>query len=140
MTKKTPAVRSPHEKQIEFRRMAETYKECIKAKYFLAAYVIAFSFLEDRVMAMDIARPDYVKPRGKEHTAFKVRLGRLEDWLSPELMKHLPLAADERNSLVHAAMWNLSVFSADNANVIYRLAQKVDAARGRQSRKLKARI
>jgi hypothetical protein len=140
MTRKTPVVRSPREKQIGIRQMDEAYKKCIKAEYFLGAYVIAFSFLEDRITAMDVARPDYVEPPSdKRHAGFMKRVQCLKKWLSVDQKGRLRLAAKERNRLVHGAMWNHSVFSVDSASGIYKLAHDVDNARGRQARELKRR-
>jgi isocitrate dehydrogenase kinase/phosphatase len=130
---------SQDEKRITFAAMAKTYEECIAAANFIAAHVIAFSYLEDRVTAMDIVlgRANGASRNGHDQIANRVKRLKAAGDLPAKLTDHILDAAKTRNALFHAAMWNLSVFSAENAKEVLSLGRDVDNARKRQKTKRK---
>jgi hypothetical protein len=130
---------SQEEKRASFARMATTYKECIAAQNFIAAHVLAFSFLEDRITAMDVVLGRTQEVDRSGYSRLSQRLKRLEQSsdLCSDLAKRIQDAGDKRNALIHAAMWNLSVFSAENAHEALALAREADNARGKQKKRLK---
>jgi hypothetical protein len=127
-------------KRIAFAEMAKTYLSYVAAGNLIGAHVIAFSFLEDRITAMDVVLGRTTGRDGSKYDTLYRRVNRLvaESDLSSDLASAIRAAADERNRLVHAAMWNLTAFSAEGANAVLALAREVDAARKRQKTRRRA--
>ena len=118
------------DKQENFRRAFEVITIHRRHGHFLAAYVVSFSVFEDRVMAAMMWAKDLAgRPRPTKHLALYQRIRALvagkhidaateTDWRA---------AGDERNELIHAAMWNLDTFSEQHVEFAYRRARKADA-------------
>lgn len=136
------ATLSPLEQKEFFARAFETYKHYIDTQNFIGAYVIAFSILEDRISAMYMTRfiidqGVYPTEINLRTTPFKKKVDYLhkfgdisdiehDDWL---------LRAHERNSKVHAAMWNIDEFKLGDTETLVASARKADNLRGRQKQK-----
>lgn len=118
------------DKQENFRRAFEVITIHREHRHFLAAYVVSFSVFEDRVTAAMMWAKDLAgRPRPTKHLALYQRIGVLvagkhidaateTDWRA---------AGDERNALIHAAMWNLDTFSEQQVESAYGRARKADA-------------
>ena len=128
----------PAEAHLGFKEMGRTYKEALDNGNFLGAYVIAFSYLEDRVTAMDVVRGDVqgMKPEGFMPFSARVERLRYADDLALELAKTLLAEAKSRNDLVHGAMWNIANISAVDASRAMSLGRHVENARKAQKRRL----
>jgi hypothetical protein len=119
-----------------FEKMAERVGYYLEEGETLAAYVVAFSFLEDRVGAMhaERCRVDGVVPAQRMGLTRKIRALKQAGDLDSELAEACCLKAQERNGLFHNAMWNLDGFTPEVARSVYRAARDVNNARGRQQR------
>jgi hypothetical protein len=135
------ATASQHEKYLAFKRAYSTISECQKAGNYLAAYVLAFSLIEDRVRALYVIwhrvehgnDPTETKLRGS--FADKVKQLRKVGDLSDGDAKSALNEAIERNHLLHAAMWSLDVFSLPVVERVMNVARQVDKARRAQKKK-----
>jgi len=121
-----------------FREMAETFKTYLSREEYLAAYVVGFSFLEDRIGAMYAV---CCESRALESSRW-TPLGKMVDCLrkagdlTPELAKKFREESRRRNKLVHQAMWNLRAVRASAAESVEKLARDADRARSKQKRRL----
>jgi hypothetical protein len=136
------ATLSPLEKKEHFAKAFETYKHCLEAQNHIGAYVIAFSILEDRINALYITRyiiiyGVYPSEKIVHETGFSKKVRYLhkygdidkveqDDWL---------LRAIERNTKLHAAMWNIDEFKPEDAASLVACARKADSLRAMQKRK-----
>ena len=121
-----------------FREMAEAFKSYLSRKEYLAAYVVAFSFLEDRIGAMHAVRckNEALKPSRRAPFVEMVDRLQLAGDLAPELAKKFRAASKRRNQLLHGAMWNLGAVRASSAEDTEKLARDADRARSKQKRRL----
>lgn len=127
------------EKYVVFKTAHLTINKCIVDKNYLAAYVISFSLIEDRVRAMyavwhrQIAgkaiSPEEV---GKQNFAAMVRKLWTERQLAKPDADLLLAEAKMRNKLVHEAMWNMGVFDRIAVERIKALTSKIDRERKKQ--------
>jgi len=118
------------EKQLSFRRAFEVIKEYRKREDFLAAYVVSFSVFEDRVTAAMMSALDLAgQGRPLTHTPMYKRIKVLatEKHIDAATTADWRSAGDERNALIHAAMWNVDVFSAANVELAFKRARRADA-------------
>ena len=126
-------------KQATFKRAFETIESYCERKNYIAAYVVVFSVIEDRLRAL------YVKwfriEKGCEPTLKQIndlfsrlvsilaRNGTIASDLAAELLKE----ARNRNELLHSAMWNLDKFNGEVVASAMALARLTDkASRKRQ--------
>jgi hypothetical protein len=125
-------------KHLAFRQMAKTYQSALTQGNHIGAHVIAFSYLEDRITAMDVVRCSVANLNRRAWVEFGRMVGRLQSAgdVPADLGKQLRDAAQERNRLFHAAMWNLTCFSAEAAADVFALARKADLARKAQKKRL----
>ncbi len=119
-----------------FAKMAERISHYLEEENTLAAYVVAFSFLEDRVGAMHAERCRVDGVIDNRNMGLSRKIGVLERAgdLSPDLVDRCRTANQQRNDLFHNAMWNLDGFTQEAAGNIYALARELNNARGRQQR------
>lgn len=136
---------SPQEQRANFARAFDTYQHYLTTENYLAAYVVAFSILEDRVNAMYLTCFEAVT--GQTATIDDaVRLGfgnKLKYLLTngvigPAERDAWSNLANDRNSKFHAAMWRLDEFQKEHAQAIIECARKADAARRMQKSRLAA--
>ncbi|MCL4750475.1 MAG: hypothetical protein KJ015_09955 [Myxococcales bacterium] len=126
------------EKQAAFEDLATTYKRCLAAGEHIAAHVLAFSFLEDRITAMDAVRHARAGLKYDKHRAFSVMLEALAyaGDLTSEEVQQFKAVAKVRNGLIHQAMWNQKRFTAAKAAEVFRFARMADRCRRRQKKML----
>ncbi|MCX7177978.1 MAG: hypothetical protein NTX56_04140 [Proteobacteria bacterium] len=132
---------SQQEKYIAFRRAHQTINECIRAENYIAAYVISFSLIEDRVNAMYVVW--HRASKGQDPTAkdirgsftVKVRALKSATVLSAAETSLLLVEAKNRNDLLHQAMWNLNVFSSVIAERAVALTRVLEKARNSQKKR-----
>lgn len=108
-----------------------SYKE---KKDYLAAHVLSFSVLEDRVTAAYVVAyrtinkenpPKYEKldkMRFKELLDLLLGMGVIKEELHSDLLK----AANKRNELMHEMMWRLNAFNSKNVDDVRTLIGKVE--------------
>lgn len=122
------------EKHDAFKVMAEQFASRLEKGDFIAAHVVAFSFLEDRISAMHAVRVSESGSRARGFTPFGQRVSLLlkAGDLSPEEAGELKACADTRNGLFHTAMWNLDGFTAEESQRTFALARSADKYRRRQ--------
>jgi hypothetical protein len=97
---------------------------------FLAAYVVSFSVFEDRVMAAMMWAKDLAgRPRPTKHLRLYERIDVLVDGkhIDAATATDWRAAGNERNALIHAAMWEVDTFSEQHVESAYRRARKADA-------------
>jgi hypothetical protein len=133
---------SPAEKAEVFKSAYANVQQFIESKNYLAANVLAFALLEDRIHAAwvgcKMAKNKTPKPTIREvnrnRFADTIRdlkeLGAIDDSLAQALHS----AAHERNRQTHEMIWRLQSFTKKSAENCVRLARKLD----RQHKKFKA--
>ena len=124
------------EKYIAFKTAHGTIKTYLNADNFIGAYVIAFSLIEDRIRAMSVVRYRSVhgeepKPDEIVKTSFSKLVKRLTSAgdISSELSTRLQLEANNRNSMLHAAMWNMPAFTKDAVERAVGLVRELEKLR-----------
>jgi hypothetical protein len=135
---------SPLEQRDAFRRAFDTYRHYLDGQNYIGAYVVAFSILEDRINALFITRyriqhGDYPTELRVQRTPFARKLAYLlsQGDIAQDDHDTWSACAADRNSKVHAAMWNLDAFQRADAESILRAAQRASMARATQKRKHK---
>lgn len=99
----------------------------------IGAYVIAYSLLEDRIRAMyvviqrDINKVELIKDDIKRSIGGIIGYLQKQKYLSKELAKQLHKANDNRNRLLHDAMWQIDVF--EQGDVLKVIELKKDIAK-----------
>ena len=130
---------APAEKQVAFAKAFRTYKAYLDQHNYIGAYVIAFSILEDRLIASFELFHDLAgNPCPNGHISFKRKLLRLveNDVLTSDQYKTFLTCSEDRNRKVHAAMWNLDEFDGANCNGLLKNAREMD----RIARRLKSQL
>ena len=136
---------SPQEQRANFARAFDTYQHYLNTENYLAAYVVAFSILEDRINAMYLTC--YEAVTGQSATiddAVRLGFGNKLKYLLTNGVIGLAERdawsnlANDRNSKFHAAMWRLDEFQKEHAQAIIECARKADAARRMQKSRLAA--
>jgi hypothetical protein len=109
---------TPSEKYLVFRSAYSKLNAYIANDEFLAAHVIAFSILEDRVLAARIQCDELVNepmnPKiNKNKIPFEKSAKKLLELtvIDSQLYESLLACADERNEFIHQAMWRLTDFN-----------------------------
>lgn len=129
------------EKHIAFKVAFDTVTQCMDAKNYIGAYVIAFSLIEDRIGAMFVVwhkAINGIDPSDKSmRGSFAAKVGNLNKSgdISNEDASSLLEEAKLRNQLLHAAMWNLSVFSEPVVQRAIALTRMVERLRRAQKKK-----
>lgn len=132
-----------HEKHISFKRAYETLSAYQNSGEYLAAYVVAFSIVEDRIRAMYAKR--YLHDTGQEIPEKEYNQGLMR--ICSKLQKASDMTADEvaviekhaaeRNRNLHAAMWRLDAVDSEIVKEAVELARKLEKIKARQARTLK---
>jgi hypothetical protein len=123
---------TPQAKQVAFKRAFEMIKSHCEQANYLAAYVVTFSIIEDRVRAIFVIW--YRSTKGEEPTQalinrpFSIIVNILlsHQKISAILADQLKTEAKVRNKLFHSAMWNLDLFTGDAVKSAVRIARDVD--------------
>ena len=123
-------------KPLHFAKRAEHFKYYVEAGDWLAAYVVAFSFLEDRVGAMYAERCEVDGIEERKRLSMKIKVSALEKSgdLDAPLANRCHLKIQERDDLFHNTMWNLDRFTKEAATDVEKTARDVNNARDRQAR------
>lgn len=135
-------VSTQQDKYVAFKTAYQTITHYYDKGNFLAAYVVAFSLIEDRVRAMFVVQHRIVN-EGKNPTQKQVsasfskyvRQLQLTDIPQEDAAKLLE-EAKTRNKLLHAAMWNLKAFDKTAVDRAVKLTRTVDKLRRAQKKKL----
>lgn len=129
---------SQQQKHETFKTAYDTYKKHRENQNYIGAFVVAYSVLEDRITAAFVLAHQ-VKglkcPPKPERKNFQEKISKLhtEKFLDDECAKCYKDSATTRNQKIHAAIWNLNEFSAEDCEKVIRLAREAD----KLSRKLK---
>lgn len=127
---------TPYAKYEIFKNAFDEISEHKNNKNFLAAHVVAFSILEDRVTASYVLcfrainklnPPNYQrlhKVPFKQFLDYLVGMGAIDEVLYESLCK----AAHKRNELLHQAMWRLSAFNLKNVEDVRKLINDTQKA------------
>lgn len=135
---KEDSAEAQQQKYVQFKQAYSTLKKLMNDEAYIAAYVIAFSILEDRLRAMYVVYLRYVKKRELQDKDRRTSLwevvktidgtGFFDEGLKDDIKKK----ADERNKFLHATMWNMEEFTDSNVNEIIELVKRVEKARYKQ--------
>jgi hypothetical protein len=134
---------SSAEKYRTFRKAFDVIAFHKESGQFLAAFVIAFSVFEDRLRAAVILQADLAKTdRPIGHLPLHRQINRLErgGFLDEKLAAILRSAGDERNTLVHSAMWELEAVSEHHVVSAVTWARATDKLVSKLRRELKASL
>ena len=129
---------SPSKKYVIFKTAYTKLNEYIANNEFLAAHVIAFSILEDRVLATRIQCDEFVNGAidskiVKNKIPFERSVKKLLELnvINSTLHDSLLASAKERNEFLHQAMWRLADFNEKsvlnlraNINAIEKMRRK----------------
>jgi|APSaa5957512622_1039677.scaffolds.fasta_scaffold109094_2 hypothetical protein len=128
------------QKFIAFKNAFSTYSHYTSRGEHLAAFVVAFSILEDRVGGMWIVRKGIAGESSSGFTPFTRKLKYLfkHGDIGVQERKDWEAAAWNRNAKLHNAMWNLGEFSADDCETILKCARSADRLRRQQKRGVKS--
>ena len=130
------------DKYVAFKTAYQNITHYREQKNFIAAYIVAFSLIEDRIRAMFVIW--YLATEGKKPTdkqiassfSNHVRLLSKEGDIQPDDVARLLEEAKQRNELLHAAMWNLNAFTEESVDRVTKLSRTVDGFRKKQKREL----
>ena len=131
------------QKQATFKRAYDTVGIYISQGNHLAAYVVTFSIIEDRVRALFVEWHRFKKsaePTQKQiNGPFSNIVTTLakDNIIAPELSHELTEEAKRRNSLMHSAMWNLDAFTEEVISETLGLARDINNAGRRAKTKFK---
>jgi hypothetical protein len=127
---------SQNEKYLSFKRAFGSINHYVSQNNFLAAYIIAFSILEDRLLASYIV---CYKHKNKEDLSLRkldnVSLSQLVHKLhyikviDIEFVNQLVELSDERNVLIHLMMWKLDEFNQESADKVRSAITKIEKCR-----------
>lgn len=129
------------EKQKNFAAAFDVIAEHRKRGSPLAAYVLAFSVFEDRVTAATMWAADLAKrERPKKYSGLHFRINLLlkDGHISKEEADSWKFLGNERNRLIHGAMWHFDAISDEHVTSclkIARLADKVARRLGQEVKK-----
>ena len=130
------------EKHVAFKRAFSTIKIYQEQKNYLAAYVVTFSVIEDRLRALFVMW--YRLQKSAEPTAKQIAgpftkiVRTLQDGgdISNDFAKVLTEEAQKRNELLHAAMWNLEVFDDMSVRRALKIARELDSITRRMKKSI----
>jgi hypothetical protein len=124
------------EKAAFFEKMAEAIDYYLSEEQYLSAYVVAFSFLEDRIGALyaERCRVEGVVPATNAKFVEQIHQLQGAGDLPPKLASACLAKRGQRNELFHNAMWNLDGFTEKAAKAVLQVARQANNARTRQQR------
>lgn len=123
---------SQQEKYIAFRTAYGMLKHYEETENYIAAYVIAFSILEDRIKAMFAVSFLYknacVPNTDEFNNGFVPLINKVSNWnfLMGDTADKLKSEAIVRNKLLHAAMWRLDAFTPEAVKRVKHLVNVVE--------------
>ena len=128
------------QKHVAFKTAFDTFNGYLQQQNLIGAYVVAFSILEDRMAVAFMLLRDLQKQERPSASKFIPLGDKIKELTKNGHIEqtdgHLYLAcARDRNSKLHAAMWNLNEFSSDDCHRVIKLARKADKV-GRELKKL----
>lgn len=132
------------EKYFVFKKAFGMIKHYENEGNFIAAYVISFSILEDRIKAMYVVSFRHNEKREPKPDAISEGFSKLVNkihraqFITNELRDALKEEAINRNDLLHAAMWEVDAFTLDAVVRIKKLIRVVEKARKEQKKKVGA--
>lgn len=135
------ALLSQHDKYVAFKTAYQTITYYLAQDNFLAAYVIAFSLIEDRVRAMFVVQHRVIAD-GKNPTAKQISASfsnivcqlQMAGDIPQEDANLLLAEAKVRNGLLHSAMWNLTAFDKTAVDRAIKLTRNADKLRRAQKK------
>ena len=129
----------PYAKYAVFKNAFNQVNKFKEEGNFLAAHVLAFSILEDRVTAAYVSsyrllhdkNPPQHEDLGRIH--FKNKFSNLHNMgvIDQSLYGQIDIAATERNKLTHEMMWRLNCFTEEAVDSIRNLINQVNKANRR---------
>ncbi len=137
---------SPQEQRANFAKAFDTFQHYLNTENYLAAYVVAFSILEDRINAMYLTCYQLVTGHtGTAEDAVRLGFGNKLKFLhangviATEDRESWSNLANDRNSKFHAAMWRLDEFQKEHAQAVIECVRKADGVRRMQKSQLLSR-
>lgn len=123
---------------LNLRKAFSLINKSLKDEIYIAAYVTAFSIIEDRVFSMYVVakRVETGKRdiRKNPREGFKVYVDYLKEVkaIPTATVKKLYSEADTRNKLLHGAMWRLDDFNKRTTERAVALAKELNSLRTAQ--------
>lgn len=134
---------SQQEKFEKFRAAYSKLNNYVKSKEYLAAHVLAFSILEDRVLAAriqcgELNNSPVDKRADINKIPFERSLTRLFEWgvIEESLYKSAIKCGVERNEFIHQAMWRLDEFNYSSIVQLRKTINTIESCRKKYVRKL----
>lgn len=131
------------QKQASFKRAFESISAYREQNNYIAAYIVTFSVIEDRLRALYVDWYRVKKcgePKQKQidgpFTGLVKTLS-IDGTISAELTTELTEEAKRRNSLMHSAMWNLDNFTDEVIEEVLKVARNINNAGRRGKTMLK---
>jgi hypothetical protein len=140
---------TPKEQQVTIKKAFDDIHECMTAREWSKAFLLAFSFLEDRIGTMYRQEYDFRCGQGLEPApnpakfeTFAKKVSFLEkvQLLRPEEAEEMRQVAMTRNNIVHDFLWSADAVDHDLCLRTLRAARKADNARGRQKTRHKKAV
>jgi len=138
---KKRAALTQHEKYVSFKTAFDNVKSQRETGNYLAAFIVAFSIFEDRLAAAVMLAADLNnEPRPTGHLRLYGRVAFLRDrgHLDDATSKDWRSAGDERNDLIHSAMWQVDAVEDGHVVAAIRRARSADNLAARLRRKVAA--
>jgi hypothetical protein len=126
------------ETHIHLRKAFSLIKKSLKDEIYIAAYVTAFSIVEDRVFAMYVVakriETNVIKIKKEPRTGIVdyVRYLKENKFISATTASRICNEAGRRNTLLHGAMWRLKDFNKKNTERVVALAKELNQLRTAQ--------
>lgn len=118
-----------HEKQQGFKKAFSTFAQYRSAGSYLSAYVVAFSIFEDRLTACYmLAKDAAAQQRPQDHKGVHQKVNYLNSkgYLNHASATEWKLEGNERNRLLHDAMWTIDAISDVDCERAHRCARAAD--------------
>ena len=103
-----------------------------KSQNYIAAYVVAFSILEDRIKAMYVVGFRQKNERDPKPGAVDEGFGKLVNsllhlqYITKATADELRAEAVNRNLMLHTAMWKLDAFTPESVKRVKTILRKID--------------
>ena len=137
-------VYTQREKYDAFRKAYKALNAYVAAKEYLAAHVIAFSILEDRVLAAriqcgELNNSPVEKKVDKNKIPFERSATKLREWgvIDGDLLNAINQCGKERNEFIHQAMWRLEEFNYTSIVQLRKTINAVENSRNKYERRMK---
>ena len=129
---------SQEQKYLWFKKAFRTYNTHIENENYIAAYVIGFSILEDRINALFYTRKQNESENSEGYFRHYKKLTYLNHHndISDVEMEEWKKEGDKRNNKIHAAMWRVDEFSEEDCTQVIAYARDADRLRREQKKSL----